>query len=168
VPRLPVRLVGFAAFLAFVALFIAGFFHMKWWLPLGGWLVAVAIPISADRVLPYRVRPALAVFLAGFGAFAAYLWIVELNRFASSSVTQGETAWIVLTFTVPDGTEAQLSFDNPEVASISLADCEKLLPTRRDSLVKSAREAAPILRDAAFKSATCVMSKDDPIKPKMG
>ena len=72
-------------------------------------------------------------------------------------------AWMVVTFSLPDGQSAQMAFNNPD-PSISQDECEQMLPWSIDSLIQAAHHKEPRLRSAKFTGAHCVMSSLDPIK----
>lgn len=75
-----------------------------------------------------------------------------------------EQAWIVFEFTMPDGKPAQMTFINPNFPNITLSECQTALPDAQKELLKRAMNQ-PVLAKAKFRSAKCVMSVTDPIKP---
>ena len=75
-----------------------------------------------------------------------------------------EKAWIVLEFIMPDGKPAQMTFVNPNLRDITLAGCQAALPEAQSALIQSAMKE-PLLAKAEYKSAKCIMSASDPIKP---
>ena len=116
--------------------------------------------IQLLALILFVVNTAITVLAARF----VFRQITAVDEAASSKAAAGQMAWIVLTFTDTNGKEAQMSFSNPDRPS-NLADCGQLLPSLTDTLVKKARQAVPLLPNAAFKAATCIASKEDPLKP---
>jgi hypothetical protein len=100
---------------------------------------------------------------------------MRINLGASLAIVAGlmlsgcgddEQAWIVLDFKTPNGKTAAMAFNNPSAPSASLKQCEAALTKAQSSLINAARQREPALRNAQFVGAKCVMSVDDPIKPK--
>jgi hypothetical protein len=106
----------------------------------------------------------------GLNKMNTKLLTIALILFALISTSCGERiqAWIVLTFTLPDGQSAQMAFNNPDDSNISKSQCEELLPKAVDSLLQTAFRKEPRLRDAKFNGAHCVLSTSDPVKPTEG
>lgn len=78
-----------------------------------------------------------------------------------------EQAWIVLSFELDNGKPAQMAFDNSLKPDASLDECKAALQETTPYLIQAAKEQEPgILGKAKFKSAKCILSDDDPIKPK--
>lgn len=59
-----------------------------------------------------------------------------------------------------------MAFDNPALPHITLEECKAALPKAQQNLIQAARQTEPRLSSAPFVSARCVMSADDPIKPR--
>ena len=83
-----------------------------------------------------------------------------------TSVNAQDQAWIVLDFTLRDGTPAQMAFNNPAYTDITESECKKSLPNIQQSLVKAAIQKEARFATAKFLGAHCVMSTGDPLKPK--
>src|SRR5665213_1402635 len=74
--RMVVQLVGLLALIAFVALFVIGFFFARWWVPLISAAAAVTLVVWAERFIRYQFRPALSVLSALAGCAVTYYWVV--------------------------------------------------------------------------------------------
>jgi hypothetical protein len=92
-------------------------------------------------------------------------WIAILLVTSTAAWGGPERAWIVLDMEMPNGQPAQMAFNNPNLPDMTLAECKSSLNAAMPSL-KAAVDAEPRLRGNRIKSANCVMSVDDPIKPK--
>ncbi len=97
-------------------------------------------------------------------SFVRPFLIVAIAFMASSC--GDEQAWIVLEFKLKNGGPAEMAFNNPSSPDITLSECKAALDQASANLIDAAVKRAPILRSATFVSAKCVMSVDDPIKPK--
>lgn len=77
------------------------------------------------------------------------------------------SAWIIATFTGADGRPVEMTFNNPGVPDMTLAECEAALPAATESVVAAGRQQEPErLGSAKFVGVRCVWSVDDPLKPK--
>jgi hypothetical protein len=76
-----------------------------------------------------------------------------------------DKVWIVVDLVDPNGRPAQMSFDNPAVPDMTLADCEGALSSAVPTLLQGI-ESKPDMKGSKYISAKCVQSGEDPIKPK--
>jgi hypothetical protein len=83
---------------------------------------------------------------------------------ACSAASAAEKAWIVVDLQMPDGTSAQMAFDNPAVPDMTLKDCEGALESATPTLMEHISKQ-PATKGAKMLSAKCVWSATDPIKP---
>lgn len=89
------------------------------------------------------------------------LGIVLLSPYTVESAQ--DQAWIVLDFTLSNGTPAQMAFNNPAYPDTTESECKKSLPNVQQSLVKAAIQKDSRLATAQFLRAHCVMSTVDPL-----
>jgi hypothetical protein len=114
----------------------------------------------------------LAVF-ANFGfnpitlpyVIAGYAWRTVGESVVAFAGGKTEPVWIVVELKLANGTPSQMSFNNPAVPDMTLAECETALPDAMPTLV-SHIASIPQLADAKVVGARCVVSADDPIKPR--
>lgn len=86
---------------------------------------------------------------------------------ASSGCEQAEQkqAWIVVHLVTPDGQPAQVAFNNPDAPDMTLAECKSTLEAALPTLLKGL-EGKPETRGGKMRKVSCVMSVEDPSKPK--
>lgn len=84
----------------------------------------------------------------------------------SASLVQGKLVWIVLSMDLGQKTPAQMAFRNPDGSQESINECRRSLKSLEPELLKAAREKEPMLKSAKFSRAECVLSTDDPLRPK--
>jgi hypothetical protein len=97
--------------------------------------------------------------------FAVVTWIFNPMLALSACATSKEKIWIVVSLKMSDGKSAEMTFDNPSVPDITLEECKIHLPKAIPTIMNFVRKE-PKLVNASLKSARCVQSIDDPIKPK--
>lgn len=83
-----------------------------------------------------------------------------------ASLVQGKLVWVVLSMDIGQKSPAQMTFRNPERPQESMDECRKSLKALEPELVKAAREKEPMLKSAKFVRAECILSKEDPLRPK--
>jgi hypothetical protein len=90
---------------------------------------------------------------------------IAASAILMAGCSKDETAWVVVELIRPDGTKAQMVFNNPSVPDMTLAECESSLEGAVPTL-KEGIESKPETRGSQWVSAKCVMSIGDPIEPK--
>ena len=83
---------------------------------------------------------------------------------ALSACFDAKKVWIVVELTMPDGSSASMAFNNPSVPDLTIKECEDSISAATPRLMEYIKKE-PRLVDATYKSARCVASIDDPIKP---
>lgn len=79
---------------------------------------------------------------------------------------QKTQAWIVLSFKLTNEAPGEMAFNNPAVPDITLDECKAELTNTVPYLISAAIARQPMLKDAKFENAYCVLSVQDPIKPQ--
>lgn len=90
------------------------------------------------------------------------LLIISSIFLTTSTHAEEGSAWIVAAFITDDGNSGEMAFNNPQYPDMTLEECKDslgyALPMIKGHVEKIAK--------AEFKSAKCVWSSGDPIKPK--
>lgn len=86
------------------------------------------------------------------------------GSFVSAAPATQEKVWIVVSFSLPDGRTASMSFDNPSTPDLTVDACmttkETALPYLKDHIATVTGES-----DITIQDTTCVASARDPIQP---
>lgn len=93
------------------------------------------------------------------------LVVTALAAALSGCSDDNTKTWIVVDLQTPQGRHSQMSFNNPSVPAMTLAECEQSLEVAIPTLMQSI-ESQPETKGSRFVSAKCVASAEDPIKPK--
>ena len=84
---------------------------------------------------------------------------------AASACREREQAWIVVELENPGGPPIQMAFNNPRVPNMTLTECERSIPNALPKLQEGI-EGRPETKGRRIAKTQCVMSVEDPLKPK--
>lgn len=91
----------------------------------------------------------------------------ELTRTVQgASLLQGKLVWVILSMDIGQKSPAQMTFRNPDHPQETMDDCRKSLKSLEPELIKAARDKEPMLKSAKFVRSECILSTDDPLRPK--
>jgi hypothetical protein len=112
--------------------------------------------------------PLAGKFLQLVSAVIGLAWGVAIFISASCAfnLIEGgrEQAWIVVDMEKPSGEATQMAFNNPGVPDMTLAECQASI-ARAGPTLEAAIQADPRVRGSRIRSARCVMSAGDPLRP---
>ncbi|MDP2332156.1 MAG: hypothetical protein Q8M19_15830 [Reyranella sp.] len=83
-----------------------------------------------------------------------------------ASLVQAKLVWVILSMDIGQKSPVQMTFRNPDRPQESMDECRKSLKALEPELIKAAREKEPMLKSAKFVRAECILSTDDPLRPK--
>ncbi len=107
---------------------------------------------------------AAAIYSVWFRGYSPLHWPIQLAYEGFQAIAApSEKVWLVADFTDDNGRPGKMSFNNPSVPDLSLADCEASLEDARPHIIESVRQA-PSALGVTEVTLSCVASDDDPIR----
>jgi hypothetical protein len=107
-----------------------------------------------------------AIYSIWFKGYSPLQWPIQLAWQGFQTVAAGNSkkVWIVAEFTDDKGQPMKMSFNNPALPNLTLAECEASIDAARPHILEAVRRmpGASAVTDATL---TCVASDDDPIRP---
>jgi hypothetical protein len=107
-----------------------------------------------------------AIYSVWFKGYSPLQWPVQLawQGFQTVAAGRSEKVWMVAQFTDDKGQPMRMSFNNPAVPNMTLAECKTSIDAARPHILEAVRRmpGASAVTDATL---TCVASDEDPIRP---
>jgi hypothetical protein len=107
-----------------------------------------------------------AIYSIWFKGYSPLQWPIQLawQGIEAVAADSSEKVWMVAEFVDDNGRAAKMSFNNPAVPDLTLAECKTSIQDARPHILEAVRQTAGASKVTDI-NLTCVASKDDPIRP---